>query len=59
MNPYNENVLYDFPMPYNGVGITPPDHGGGHPGKEERRDRRNDMAIIWGTLDIFFDDDAK
>lgn len=59
MNPYDDNVPYDFIMPYNGVTIVPPDQGGGHHGGKEKRVRYNDMAVIWSALDILFDDDGK
>jgi hypothetical protein len=59
MNPYNDNVPYDYPMPYNGVGPTPPiDHGGGQPGGGRRKKKNsNDIAVILGVLDTLFDDE--
>jgi hypothetical protein len=58
MNPYNDDVLYDFPMPYNGV--IPPviEQGGGHPGEGRRKKKNsNNIAAILGALDILFDDE--
>ena len=53
MNPYNDDVLYDFPMPYNGiVPVTTVVPGGTAPAVDRRKHNQN-MAAVLTTLEYY------
>ena len=62
MNPYDDAVLYDFPMPYNGV-IPPPapaqvgGGGGAMDSGEELRRRRRNMALAYAIYELLDDEE--
>lgn len=57
MTPYNEDVLYNFPMPYNGIVIVSEPVGGGRQETGPRRKRVQNQAIALATMELFFDED--
>jgi hypothetical protein len=57
VNPYNDDVPYDFPMPYNGISPTPETPtGGGSPGAIDRRKKQYNMAAIYTALEYYDDE---
>ncbi len=62
MNPYNDNLPYDYMMPYNGI-VTPqpvtegPAGGGGNFTRAGRRNENS--AAVSAILKVAFDDDYE
>lgn len=55
MNPYDDVVPYDYPMPYNGANVLNEGYGGHYADRGRRRLDR-DWAIIGALIEIMDSD---